>query len=91
MEKWIASIAWLAHPRPSMINMIRTNCQDQCTHGAINMLDLAMRTHARILQALASEVYGDREVHAQPESYWVIVNPIGNRIDQNQPQSTSDI
>ena len=48
-------------------------------HGAINMLGLAKRTGARILQASTSEVYGDPEVHPQPESYWGKVNPIGPR------------
>lgn len=48
-------------------------------HGAINMLGLAKRTHARILQASTSEVYGDPEVHPQPEGYWGKVNPIGIR------------
>jgi len=48
-------------------------------HGAINMLGLAKRTRARILQASTSEVYGDPEVHPQPESYWDRVNPIGIR------------
>jgi UDP-glucuronate decarboxylase len=48
-------------------------------HGAINMLGLAKRTHARILQASTSEVYGDPEVHPQVESYWGRVNPIGPR------------
>jgi len=48
-------------------------------HGAINMLGLAKRTGARILQASTSEVYGDPEVHPQPESYWGRVNPIGVR------------
>ena len=48
-------------------------------HGAINMLGLAKRTRARILQASTSEVYGDPEVHPQPESYWGKVNPIGIR------------
>jgi len=48
-------------------------------HGAINMLGLAKRTGARILQASTSEVYGDPEVHPQPESYWGRVNPIGIR------------
>jgi UDP-glucuronate decarboxylase len=47
--------------------------------GAINMLDLAQRTKARILQASTSEVYGDPDVHPQPESYWGKVNPIGIR------------
>ena len=48
-------------------------------HGAINMLGLAKRTGARILQASTSEVYGDPELHPQPESYWGNVNPIGVR------------
>ena len=48
-------------------------------HGAINMLGLAKRVKARILQASTSEVYGDPEVHPQPESYWGKVNPIGIR------------
>ena len=48
-------------------------------HGAINMLGLAKRTGARILQASTSEVYGDPSVHPQPESYWGNVNPIGPR------------
>lgn len=47
--------------------------------GAINMLGLAKRTKARILQASTSEVYGDPHVHPQPESYWGNVNPIGPR------------
>lgn len=48
-------------------------------HGAINMLGLAKRTRSTILQASTSEVYGDPEVHPQPESYWGKVNPIGLR------------
>jgi UDP-glucuronate decarboxylase len=48
-------------------------------HGAINMLGLAKRVGAKILQASTSEVYGDPEVHPQPESYWGRVNPIGIR------------
>ena len=48
-------------------------------HGAINMLGLAKRVRARILQASTSEVYGDPDVHPQPESYWGKVNPIGVR------------
>ncbi len=47
--------------------------------GAINMLGLAKRVKARILQASTSEVYGDPAVHPQPESYWGNVNPIGLR------------
>ncbi|MBL0208722.1 MAG: SDR family oxidoreductase [Propionivibrio sp.] len=48
-------------------------------HGAINMLGLAKRLQAKILQASTSEVYGDPDVHPQPESYWGKVNPIGPR------------
>jgi len=48
-------------------------------HGAINMLGLAKRLNARILQASTSEVYGDPEVHPQVEGYWGRVNPIGIR------------
>jgi len=47
--------------------------------GAINMLGLAKRVKARILQASTSEVYGDPKIHPQPESYWGHVNPIGLR------------
>jgi UDP-glucuronate decarboxylase len=48
-------------------------------HGAINMLGLAKRLRARIFQASTSEVYGDPDVHPQPEEYWGRVNPIGVR------------
>lgn len=47
--------------------------------GAINMLGLAKRVNARILQASTSEIYGDPHIHPQPESYWGNVNPIGIR------------
>jgi UDP-glucuronate decarboxylase len=48
-------------------------------HGAINMLGLAKRLRAKIMQASTSEVYGDPSIHPQPESYWGNVNPIGFR------------
>jgi UDP-glucuronate decarboxylase len=48
-------------------------------HGAINMLGLAKRLKAKILQASTSEVYGDPRIHPQPESYWGHVNPVGFR------------
>ena len=48
-------------------------------HGAINMLGLAKRVKAKILQASTSEVYGDPDIHPQPETYWGRVNPIGPR------------
>ena len=50
-----------------------------CVHGAINMLGLAKRTGAKILQSSTSEVYGDPDVHPQVEEYWGNVNPIGIR------------
>ena len=50
-----------------------------CVHGAINMLGLAKRLRARILQASTSEVYGDPDIHPQVEEYWGNVNPIGIR------------
>ena len=50
-----------------------------CVHGAINMLGLAKRIGAKILQASTSEVYGDPVVHPQVESYWGNVNPVGVR------------
>jgi UDP-glucuronate decarboxylase len=53
-------------------------------HGAINMLGLAKRLRARILQASTSEVYGDPEVHPQAESYWGHVNPLGFRACYNE-------
>jgi UDP-glucuronate decarboxylase len=48
-------------------------------HGAINVLGLAKRVRAKILQASTSEIYGDPEIHPQPETYWGRVNPIGTR------------
>ena len=50
-----------------------------CVHGAINMLGLAKRTGATILQASTSEVYGDPTEHPQKETYWGNVNPVGER------------
>ncbi len=56
------------------IKTVQTNVM-----GIINMLGLCRRTKARLLQASTSEVYGDPEVHPQPESYWGRVNPVGPR------------
>jgi UDP-glucuronate decarboxylase len=50
-----------------------------CVHGAINMLGLAKRLRAKILQASTSEVYGDPSIHPQTEDYWGNVNPVGPR------------
>ena len=47
--------------------------------GAVNMLELALKTNAKILQASTSEVYGDPTIHPQPESYWGNVNTVGPR------------
>jgi UDP-glucuronate decarboxylase len=62
------------HYQYNPVKTVKTNVM-----GMINMLGLAKRVHARILQASTSEVYGDPEVHPQPESYWGSVNPIGIR------------
>jgi UDP-glucuronate decarboxylase len=65
----------------SPINYQRDPVQTTKTsvHGAINMLGLAKRVRAKILQASTSEVYGDPMIHPQPESYWGNVNPLGIR------------
>jgi UDP-glucuronate decarboxylase len=62
------------HYQHNPIKTIKTSVM-----GAINMLGLAKRVHAKILQASTSEVYGDPHVHPQPETYWGHVNPIGIR------------
>ncbi|HWM26929.1 MAG TPA: UDP-glucuronic acid decarboxylase family protein [Woeseiaceae bacterium] len=62
------------HYQNNPVQTIKTS-----VHGAINMLGLAKRIGAKILQASTSEVYGDPEVHPQPEEYWGRVNPIGFR------------
>jgi UDP-glucuronate decarboxylase len=62
------------HYQSDPVRTIRTNVQ-----GAINVLDLASKMNARVLQASTSEVYGDPKVSPQPESYWGNVNPIGIR------------
>jgi UDP-glucuronate decarboxylase len=62
------------HYQYNPVKTVKTNVM-----GMINMLGLAKRVHARILQASTSEVYGDPDVHPQPEGYWGNVNPIGTR------------
>jgi len=62
------------HYQNDPVRTLKTNVQ-----GAINVLDLARRTNARVLQASTSEVYGDPEVQPQNEEYWGRVNPIGIR------------
>ncbi len=74
-EIWnLACPASPVHYQRSPVQTTKTS-----VHGAINMLGLAKRLKARILQASTSEVYGDPEVHPQPETYWGRVNPIGPR------------
>lgn len=73
----VYNLACPASPVHYQANPVHTT--KTSVHGAINMLGLAKRTGARIMQASTSEVYGDPEVHPQPESYWGKVNPIGIR------------
>ncbi len=73
----IYNLACPASPIHYQYNPVKT--VKTSVHGAINMLGLAKRVRARILQASTSEVYGDPEVHPQPETYWGKVNPIGRR------------
>src|SRR6056297_388250 len=73
----IYNLACPASPVHYQYNPIKT--VKTSVMGAINMLGLAKRIKAKILQASTSEVYGDPSVHPQPESYWGNVNPIGKR------------
>lgn len=73
----IYNLACPASPIHYQFNPIKTI--KTSVMGAINMLGIAKRTKAKILQASTSEVYGDPEVHPQPENYWGHVNPIGVR------------
>lgn len=73
----IYNLACPASPIHYQFNPIKTI--KTSVMGAVNMLGLAKRIKAKILQASTSEVYGDPEVHPQPESYWGHVNPIGSR------------
>lgn len=73
----IYNLACPASPIHYQYNPIKT--VKTSVMGAINMLGLAKRVKAKILQASTSEVYGDPTVHPQPESYWGNVNPIGER------------
>ncbi|HKM93570.1 MAG TPA: UDP-glucuronic acid decarboxylase family protein [Prolixibacteraceae bacterium] len=73
----IYNLACPASPVHYQINPIKTI--KTSVLGAINMLGLAKRTHAKILQASTSEVYGNPEMSPQPETYWGNVNPIGKR------------
>ncbi|GHC53895.1 UDP-glucuronic acid decarboxylase family protein [Roseibacillus persicicus] len=73
----IYNLACPASPPHYQYNAIKTI--KTSVMGAINCLGLAKRTQARVFQASTSEVYGDPELHPQPESYWGNVNPIGIR------------
>lgn len=73
----IYNLACPASPVHYQFNAIKT--VKTSVMGAINVLGLAKRLQARVFQASTSEVYGDPEVHPQPESYWGNVNPIGRR------------
>jgi UDP-glucuronate decarboxylase len=73
----IYNLACAASPIHYQFDPVQTT--KSSVHGAINMLGLARRTRARILQASTSEVYGDPDVHPQSEDYWGRVNPIGTR------------
>ena len=73
----IYNLACPASPIHYQLNPVKT--VKTSVMGAINMLGLAKRVRARILQASTSEVYGDPEVHPQTEAYWGRVNPIGTR------------
>ena len=74
---WIFNLACPASPVHYQYNPVKTS--KTSILGAINMLGLAKRVKARILQASTSEIYGDPEVHPQTEDYWGSVNPIGPR------------
>ncbi len=74
---WIFNLACPASPIHYQFNPIKTVKTNIL--GALNMLGLAKRVKARILQASTSEVYGDPEVHPQKEDYWGFVNPVGIR------------
>jgi len=74
---WIFNLACPASPVHYQYNPVKT--VKTSVLGTLNMLGLAKRVKARILQASTSEVYGDPAVHPQPETYWGNVNPIGPR------------
>ncbi len=74
---WIFNLACPASPVHYQYNPVKT--VKTSVMGTLNLLGMAKRVKARILQASTSEVYGDPQVHPQPESYWGHVNPIGPR------------
>lgn len=74
---WIFNLACPASPIHYQYNPVKTIKVNVL--GALNMLGLAKRVKARILQASTSEIYGDPDVHPQKEEYWGNVNPVGKR------------
>src|SRR5208337_292385 len=74
---WVFNLACPASPVHYQYNPVKTIKVNVL--GALNMLGLAKRVRARIMQASTSEVYGDPEIHPQTEEYWGNVNPIGKR------------
>ncbi len=84
----IYNLACPASPIHYQYNPIKT--VKTSVMGAINMLGLAKRVQGKILQASTSEVYGDPQVHPQPESYWGHVNPIGERSCYDEGKRVSE-
>jgi len=84
----IYNLACPASPVHYQFNPVQTI--KTSVHGSINMLGLAKRTKAKILQASTSEVYGDPEIHPQVESYWGNVNPIGPRACYDEGKRCSE-
>ena len=84
----IYNLACPASPVHYQFNPVQTI--KTSVHGSINMLGLAKRTKAKILQASTSEVYGDPEIHPQVESYWDYVNPIGPRACYDEGKRCSE-
>ena len=84
----IYNLACPASPIHYQYNPVQT--VKTSVHGSINMLGLAKRTRAKILQASTSEVYGDPDVHPQVESYWGNVNPLGPRACYDEGKRCSE-
>lgn len=84
----IYHLACPASPVHYQLNPIKT--MKTSVMGAINMLGLAKRVKAKILQASTSEVYGDSKVHPQQEGYWGHVNPIGERACYNEGKRAAE-
>lgn len=79
---WIFNLACPASPAYYSRNPIKVT--ETCVQGAINVLNLAKETGAKVLQASTSEIYGDPEVHPQPETYYGHCNPVGVRACYNE-------